>query len=98
LSDEVAVVLVALGHPNRLVILMALEERPRSLGELVGDLGLQNDPVRHALRHLSAAGLIEVVEERETAPNLTSHIYGTTRAGWSTIRDAVTKVAASRRT
>ena len=97
MSDEVAVVLVALGHPNRLVILMALEERPRSLQELVADLGLTNDPVRHALRHLSAAGLIEVVEERSTAPNLKANVYGTTRTGWSTILDAVTSVAASPR-
>jgi DNA-binding transcriptional ArsR family regulator len=95
IPEDVGRILMALGHPNRLLILIALEERPRSLQELIADLGLKPDPARHAIKQLRAAGLIHVAEERRTHGNLVGHVYGTPCHGWSQILDAVAAVAAS---
>jgi predicted ArsR family transcriptional regulator len=84
-----------MGHPNRLPILIALEERPRTAKELVDDLGLRPDPVRFAIRQLRKADLVDVVGQRPIANNLVGLVYGTPRTGWSTILRAVEHVAAS---
>jgi predicted transcriptional regulator len=85
-----------MSHPNRLPILIALEARPRTAKELVDDLGLKPDPVRHAIKQLAAANLIEVVVEQRTATkNLVGLVYGTRLTGWSEIFSAVHRVAAS---
>jgi DNA-binding transcriptional ArsR family regulator len=87
---------VVLAHPNRLPILVALEERPRTVQELVDDLGLRPDPVKHALKQLRSAELVDVVETRGTTNNLVGFVYGTTLTGWSTVVDALAAVAATR--
>jgi predicted transcriptional regulator len=86
---------VALGHPNRLLILIALEERPRTLQELIANLGLKPDPARHAIKQLSAAELVYVAEERRALGNFVGHVYGTSCRGWSQVMDAVAAVAGS---
>ncbi len=86
---------MALGHPNRLPILIALEERPRTLRELIADLGLKPDPARHAINQLTAADLIYVAEERRALGNLVGYVYGTRCLGWSQVMDAIAAVAAS---
>jgi DNA-binding transcriptional ArsR family regulator len=96
--DDVGRILIALGHPNRLPILIALEERPRTFQELVGTLDLKTDPARHAIKQLRAAGLVEIVAERQTARSLVSFVYGTPYSGWSEILDTVAGVADSRPT
>lgn len=86
---------MALGHPNRLLILIALEERPRTLQELIANLGLKPDPARHAIKQLSAAELVYVAEERRALGNFVGHVYGTSCRGWSQVMDAVAAVAGS---
>jgi predicted ArsR family transcriptional regulator len=87
---------VVLAHPNRLPILVALEQRPRSVQELADDLGLKLEPVKHAMKQLSSAELVEVVDTRGTANNLVTYIYGTSLRGWSSVVDALAAVAATR--
>jgi hypothetical protein len=93
--DDVAGIVVALTHPNRLPLLIALEDRPRTLQELVHDLQMEPEPVKYALKQLRAAGLIEVFDTRSTIHNLVGFVYGTPLTGWSQILDAVTAVAAT---
>jgi DNA-binding transcriptional ArsR family regulator len=53
-------ILSALAEPNRLQIVELLREGPRSVGEIVERLGLQQPQVSKHLRVLSEAGLVEV--------------------------------------
>jgi predicted transcriptional regulator len=85
-----------MSHPNRLPILIALEARPRTAKELVDELGLKPDPVRHAIKQLVTANLIEVVAEQRTGTkNLVGLVYGTRLTGWAAILSAVHRVAAN---
>lgn len=84
-----------MGHPNRLPILIALDERPRTAQELVTDLDLQPHPVRFAITQLRKAELVDVVDQRKTANNLVSLVYGTPLTGWANVLDAFTQVAAN---
>ncbi len=50
----------ALAEPNRLHIVELLQDGPRSVGEIVEQLGLNQPQVSKHLRVLSEAGLVEV--------------------------------------
>jgi hypothetical protein len=75
--------------------LIALEDRPRTQQELVANLRLPVDALKHALKKLRAARLVEVVDQtldlREPREPGLRHAAD----GWSTIRDAIAVVAAS---
>jgi DNA-binding transcriptional ArsR family regulator len=86
--------IVALGHPNRLPILIALEAEPRTISELVDATGIGREPVKHAIKILAAAGLVEVKESIQDK-NLVRHVYSTPGRGWRTILDALTTVSES---
>jgi hypothetical protein len=54
------------------------------------------EPVRHAIKQLVAANLIEIVDEQRTAAkNFVGLVYGTRLSGWAEILSAVHRVAAS---
>lgn len=86
-SDKAARMLAELRHPVRLPILLALEERPRSASELADELAEPFDRVNHAMRALSAAGLIELVrhEPAEASPNLLRRVYASKYQGWPSL-------------
>jgi DNA-binding transcriptional ArsR family regulator len=50
----------ALADPNRRAVLTLLRERPRAVGELVGELGLPQPATSKHLRVLRDAGLVRV--------------------------------------
>ena len=87
--------LVALGHPNRLPILIALESEPRTISELVEVTGVGREPVKHAIKILTAARLVSTVEPPRVAANLVSFRYGTRLRGWASILEAVRRVVES---
>jgi DNA-binding transcriptional ArsR family regulator len=95
--DQAARMLAELRHPVRLPILLALEERPRSASELADDLGEAFDRVNHAMRALSAAGMIELVrqEPAEAAPNLLRRVYGSRYRGWHTLVETLEAIVAT---
>jgi DNA-binding transcriptional ArsR family regulator len=84
LSDPAARILKELAHPVRLPILRVLEDRPLSASEMAEELGEPFDRVNHAMRSLSAAGLIVPVrrESPVNAPNLLRRVYGPRYRGW----------------
>jgi DNA-binding transcriptional ArsR family regulator len=86
-SDHAARMLAELRHPVRLPILLALEERPRSASDLVEVLDEPFDRVNHAMRALSAAGMIELVREEpaQASPNLLKRVYASRYRGWPTL-------------
>jgi DNA-binding transcriptional ArsR family regulator len=50
----------ALNDPNRRAVLRLLRDRPRAVGELVGELGLTQPATSKHLRVLREAGLVRV--------------------------------------
>ncbi len=50
----------ALNDPNRRAVLRLLRDRPRAVGELVGELGLSQPATSKHLRVLRDAGLVRV--------------------------------------
>jgi DNA-binding transcriptional ArsR family regulator len=98
LPDDVGLILIALGHPNRLPILLALEEHPRTFQELVEALNLKPHPARHAITQLRTAGLVHIVDQRPTAHNLVGFVYGTPFSGWADVLSTIIAVANSRPT
>jgi DNA-binding transcriptional ArsR family regulator len=58
LASEVAQQMQALGTPSRLLILGRLRERPRSVGELAADVGMELSAVSHQLRVLRHLGWV----------------------------------------
>jgi len=98
ISDQAAGLLVALRHPVRLPILIALEERPRSPSEMAEDLGEPFDRVNHAMRSLASAGLIALDREEPAAaaPNLMRRIYAVRYHGWKRLRDTLEAIADAR--
>jgi len=57
-SDDCARVLKAMADPTRLRILRALASRPRSVGEVVRALGIDQPKASHHLAVLRQAGLV----------------------------------------
>jgi ArsR family transcriptional regulator len=58
-AKSVAATLQALATPSRLLILAALQEGPRSVGELVEAVQMGQSAVSHQLRLLRTMGLVE---------------------------------------
>lgn len=54
----IAQAMSALATPSRVLILASLRERPRSVSELVADVGMEQSAVSHQLRLLRDIGLI----------------------------------------
>ena len=52
--------LAALAEPNRLAIVELLRDGPRSVNEIVGELGLRQPLVSKHLKVLSTAGVVDV--------------------------------------
>jgi DNA-binding transcriptional ArsR family regulator len=98
ISEQAAGLLVALRHPVRLRILIALEERPRSPTEMAEDLGEPFDRVNHAMRAMARAGLVALDREEPAvaAPNLMRRIYAVRFRGWRGVLDALEAVADAR--
>ncbi len=57
--------LTALAEPNRLHIMEILQDGPRSVGEIVEQLGLRQPQVSKHLRVLVEAGLVEVERDAQ---------------------------------
>ncbi|HMJ36090.1 MAG TPA: winged helix-turn-helix domain-containing protein [Baekduia sp.] len=97
LSDLAGHLLAELGHPVRLPILLALEERPRSATELARDLDQPFDRVNHALRALAAAGVVELIRHEPVADrtNLVRRVYASRYRGWNTLVAALEDIASS---
>jgi DNA-binding transcriptional ArsR family regulator len=94
IPEDVGRIIVALGHPNRLPILMTLEEKPCTLAELVEETAISLGAVKHALKVLTVAGLVSVREDR-AGRNLTRFVYSARGQGWRTILAAVEAVGES---
>jgi DNA-binding transcriptional ArsR family regulator len=92
---EPVALLAHLAHPNRLPILIALEERPRSASELAADLDLDPEQVRWALRKLQAAELVDVIDRQPNTFNLVSAIYGARHRRWKGVLKALAAVGRS---
>jgi DNA-binding transcriptional ArsR family regulator len=58
-AKTVATTLQALATPSRLMILATLREGPRSVGDLVQAVGMEQSAVSHQLRLLRTMGLVE---------------------------------------
>lgn len=58
-AKSVATTLQALAAPSRLMILSCLQEGPRSVGELVEAVGMEQSAVSHQLRLLRTLGLVD---------------------------------------
>ncbi|GAA1929589.1 Ni(II)/Co(II)-sensing metalloregulatory transcriptional repressor NmtR [Nocardioides lentus] len=58
-AASVASTLQALATPSRLLILSRLQDGPRSVGELVAEVGMEQSAVSHQLRLLRTMGLVE---------------------------------------
>jgi DNA-binding transcriptional ArsR family regulator len=89
--ERIPVLLAHIRHPIRLPILMALEGRELSATELSRELGEPFDAVNYALRHLSGAGLVELVriEPASESANTLRRIYTTRRTGWQRLVDVL---------
>jgi ArsR family transcriptional regulator, nickel/cobalt-responsive transcriptional repressor len=61
--DAVARTMHALSTPSRVHLLLRLRDEPRTVGELVADVGMEQSAVSHQLRVLRHLGL--VVGERD---------------------------------
>jgi DNA-binding transcriptional ArsR family regulator len=85
--ERIPALLAHLRHPIRLPILLALENRELSATELSRELDEPFDAVNYALRHLSKAGLVELVrvEPASESANTLRRIYRTRRTGWSRV-------------
>ena len=57
-SSELADLFRLLGEPNRLRLVMACLDRPRTVGELTDEVGVSQSLVSHHLRLLRAARLL----------------------------------------
>jgi DNA-binding transcriptional ArsR family regulator len=99
--DAPAHLLATLREPRRLRILLALEHRPRSAIDLVGDLGLTYPEVHWALKQLAKGGLVAV--SPDTQPTRQGRgadmvrVYVTSHAGWAAVLRALQAVAATSR-
>lgn len=91
LPEGIPVLLTHIRHPIRLPILLALEGRELSATELSKELDEPFDVVNYALRHLSAAGLVELVriEPASESANTLRRIYKTRRTGWQKLVDVL---------
>ncbi|TIC79112.1 metalloregulator ArsR/SmtB family transcription factor [Nocardioides sp. GY 10127] len=58
-ARSVASTLQALGTPSRLLILATLQQGPRTVGELVTEVGMEQPAVSQQLRLLRTRGLVE---------------------------------------
>jgi DNA-binding transcriptional ArsR family regulator len=96
-GEESAAILEAVSNPVRLPILLALEDRPRSVADLARDLHLPYDSIDYAMRAMRRAGLVEVVAQGITRTNLIHKDYGVVYTGWSRLVDALDGIAATRR-
>ncbi|HEU4976437.1 MAG TPA: winged helix-turn-helix domain-containing protein [Baekduia sp.] len=94
--ERISVLLGHLRHPIRLPILLALEHRELSATELARELGEPFDAVNYALRHLSAAGLVELVrvEPASETANTLRRIYRTRRTGWARVVEVLDEFSA----
>lgn len=97
MSPPIARLVAELAHPVRLPVLLALEEHPRSPSELAEALDQPFHRVNHAVRALSAAGLLVTVRrERSTsAPNVYRRVYATRHNGWARLVGVLGEVAAT---
>lgn len=90
-------VFAALADPHRRAALELLRDRPRSVGELVGELGLSQPSTSKHLRVLREAGLVTVQQDRQrrvyhvrAQPLAELHEWlGRYRAGWDRSLDAL---------
>jgi hypothetical protein len=57
--DEIAGVFHALSHSSRLCVLMMLAEKPQTISEISGELGVRFQLARHFIQTLQHAELIE---------------------------------------
>jgi ArsR family transcriptional regulator, nickel/cobalt-responsive transcriptional repressor len=57
-AKTVAATLQGLGTPSRLLILVTLEEGPRTVGAITEAVGMEQSAVSHQLRHLRDLGLV----------------------------------------
>ncbi|MFC7331507.1 ArsR/SmtB family transcription factor [Marinactinospora rubrisoli] len=62
-AAKVAETLQALAAPSRLLILTALREGPRTVGEIVGAVDMSQSAVSHQLRLLRTLGLVTATRE-----------------------------------
>jgi DNA-binding transcriptional ArsR family regulator len=92
---EVKRLLAELAHPNRLPILIALEQRPRGATELAGDLELDLDAVNWALKRLRREGLVVIQRHAVMPSNIKFAIYATANRKWKGILTAASAVAAT---
>src|SRR3982750_89225 len=58
-AKSVAATLQALAPPSRLLILAAPQEGPKSVGEVVEEVGMAQSAVSHQLRLLRTMGLVD---------------------------------------
>lgn len=58
-ARSVATTFQALATPSRLLLLATLRDGPRTVGELVEAVGMEQSAVSHQLRHLRSLGLVE---------------------------------------
>lgn len=95
-SERISVLLTHIRHPIRLPILLALEDRELSATELAKELDEPFDAVNYALRHLSTAGLVELVriEPASESANTLRRIYTTRRTGWQRLVDVLDEFSA----
>jgi ArsR family transcriptional regulator, nickel/cobalt-responsive transcriptional repressor len=57
-ARTVALILQGLATPSRLHLIAALQDGPRSVGELVDAVGMEQSAVSHQLRHLRDLGFV----------------------------------------
>jgi DNA-binding transcriptional ArsR family regulator len=62
-AEAAAQLLTAMANPKRLLILCNLLERERSVGELLGIVGLEQSPLSQHLAKLRALGLVKTRRE-----------------------------------
>ena len=71
----------ALGDPSRFAIVQCLAERPRSVGDIAGELPISRQAVSQHLRVLRDAGLVANTAEG------TRRVYRLNPAGVAALRD-----------
>jgi DNA-binding transcriptional ArsR family regulator len=73
---EAARLFRALGDPTRLRILRCLFERPRSVGDLASDLGVED---YHVSRHLAVLRAVDLVEAERDAQRVIYRVHDEAR-------------------
>lgn len=100
ISSAVIRALAVLGHPARLPILIVLEASgPRTAHQLLDDLivaypelEIDAGQVKYSLQQLRDATLVDIVDSRPTASNLSANVYDLSRRGWTNVLTALQAV------